>query len=70
MTDFLKKSSYLELRAVKVSRDESRITLTGCVSSFYMKQMATTLAKKRFPNLELVNGLEVVASGKKVQGFS
>jgi osmotically-inducible protein OsmY len=57
----LRKSRYHELHLVSCDFHEGVLTLRGCVSSFYLKQVAQELIRRLDGAEEVNNRLEVVA---------
>ena len=57
----LRKSGYHELCLVSCDFHEGVLTLRGCVSSFYLKQVAQELIRRLDGVEEVNNRLEVVA---------
>ena len=57
----LRKSGYHELHLVSCDFHEGVLTLRGCVSSFYLKQVAQELIRRLDGAEEVNNRLEVVA---------
>lgn len=43
-----------------VEADFQSVTLTGCAGSWYAKQLATTAARRMYPNHRIDNQLQVV----------
>ncbi len=57
----LRKSGYHELHLVSFDFHEGVLTLRGCVSSFYLKQVAQELIRRLNGVEEVNNRLEVAA---------
>ena len=58
----LQHSGYVELRDISCHFHEGVLTLRGCVSSYYMKQLAQTLVLHLEGVQELNNRVEVLVS--------
>jgi osmotically-inducible protein OsmY len=56
----LRESAYIELRRVNVSCDNSSIRLFGCVSSYYIRQLAQAMLQGLDGVKSIDNRLEVV----------
>jgi osmotically-inducible protein OsmY len=58
----LRRTGYRELLRVNVEACQGRITLSGRVSTYYLKQVAQCAAKSVFEVGEVVNDIEVTSS--------
>lgn len=56
----LNRCSIYVLREIEVDLDGDAIMLTGCVDSFYHKQLAQEIVKNVVEGIEVVNALRVV----------
>ncbi len=52
-------SPYLSLRSLRCSLAQGRLILRGNVPTFYLKQLAQTIAKKHSGSAEIVDQIEV-----------
>jgi osmotically-inducible protein OsmY len=50
---------YPELRAVSISCEEGTLRLAGCVRSFYLKQLAQTIALRAADGDQVANDVQV-----------
>jgi osmotically-inducible protein OsmY len=55
----LRRSSYADLRRVVCEFRDGALTLSGCVSSYYQKQIAQALVQFRLQGVVVRNELEV-----------
>lgn len=60
--DRLRKSPYLPLRSLKCSYYQGKLLLSGQVATFYLKQLAQSLARSA-GEIEVVNCVEVAGPG-------
>jgi osmotically-inducible protein OsmY len=58
----LTHSPFAQLRRIAVVTDETRVTLTGTVTSYYLKQLAQATVLSLIGNRELRNNVEVCPS--------
>ena len=65
--EVLSRSSIYVLREIEVELDGGAIRLTGCVDSFYHKQLAQELVKNVLDGVEVVNALRVVYGRERPQ---
>lgn len=56
----LRRSSYVDLRQVVCEFRDGALTLSGYVSSYYLKQIAQVLVQFRLQGVEVRNELEVL----------
>jgi hypothetical protein len=56
----LENSPYRSLQRIEVNANEDHIVLRGVVGSFYLKQLAQTLALKSMGRVAISNCLEVI----------
>jgi len=66
----LQSSPYLELRHIDCRVDESVLTLTGRVSTYFLKQMAQSAVSDLEGLTEIVNSIEVDSSATGLQRIS
>jgi hypothetical protein len=55
----LRKSPFYELRDLQVARDDHGLVLSGCVSSFYHKQLAQEVVRSVSTGVKVVNSIHV-----------
>jgi len=55
----LRNSPFYELRALRVDHCGDALTLSGCVSSFYHKQLAQEVVRSVCTDLKVVNSIRV-----------
>lgn len=55
----LRRAGHRELRSVEVVVDGERVLITGCVPSFYLKQLSQELARHAAPRHRICNQLNV-----------
>jgi hypothetical protein len=53
------RAGYWELRNVEIAIDADRVLITGCVPSFYLKQVSQELARHAAPDHKICNRLDV-----------
>jgi hypothetical protein len=58
----LASSPYRPLHQVEVDFDQGQVALRGIINSYYLKQLAQTLALKTIGNGHVFNGLDVTAT--------
>lgn len=59
VVDFLASRNYPALRDLSVSVHDGQVVLSGCVSSFHEKQLATSCAQSVAGALEVINKIDV-----------
>jgi hypothetical protein len=55
----LAKSPFYELRDLHVEQRQGALMISGCVSSFYHKQLAQEVVRSVCTNIEVVNSIRV-----------
>lgn len=58
----LTNSPFYELRDLQVDQLQDALRITGCVSSYYHKQLAQEVVRSVCSEVELLNSIRVVAS--------
>ncbi len=61
----LRSNSYLALKNVSCEYDHGVLTLRGCVSSYYLREMATSTVCRLDGVDTVVNELQVIASPRR-----
>jgi hypothetical protein len=63
----LKCSGYCELRRVHCTWEGDSIIISGCVPSYYMKQVAQCIVQRRAPAVPVDNRVRVAPQGTGTQ---
>lgn len=57
----LSNSPFYELRELRVEQRDGALLISGCVSSFYHKQLAQEVVRSVCSDTELINSIQVEA---------
>lgn len=60
----LTNSPFYELRELLVEQRQEALRITGCVSSFYHKQLAQEVIRSVCPDAELINSILVASENE------
>lgn len=63
LLELFRTSPYLPLRRLRCNLVHGQVVLRGSVPTFYLKQLAQTMAQKNSGNAEIVDQIEVTGSG-------